>query len=90
MRSVTGRSQVWLAYDEPLDRNVALKVREFENATSAEIESRRFEDFARLAARIEHPGIIAVYESVHTPGERVTEDLRGQIVGRLARSGDGS
>ena len=34
--------------------------------------------------------VIAVYESVHTPGERVTEDLRGQIVGRLARSGDGS
>ena len=34
--------------------------------------------------------VIAVYDSVHTAGERVTEDLRGQIVGRLARSGDGS
>lgn len=32
--------------------------------------------------------VIAVYESVHNPGERVTEDLRGQIVGRLSRSGD--
>jgi len=32
--------------------------------------------------------VIAVYESVHIPGERVTEDLRGQIVGRLSRSGD--
>ena len=34
--------------------------------------------------------VIAVYDSVHTPGERVTEDLRGQIVGRLSRSGDSS
>ena len=29
--------------------------------------------------------VIAVYESVHLPGEKVTEDLRGQIVGRFAR-----
>ena len=28
--------------------------------------------------------VIAVYESVHTPGEKVTEDLRGQLVGRLS------
>jgi len=31
--------------------------------------------------------VIAVYESVHTPGEKVTEDLRGQIVGRFAKRG---
>ena len=34
--------------------------------------------------------VIAVYESVHTPGEKVTEDLRGQLVGRLSSRGDGS
>lgn len=28
--------------------------------------------------------VIAVYDSVHTPGEKVTVDLRGQIVGRLS------
>ena len=28
--------------------------------------------------------VIAVYDSVHMPGEKVTEDLRGQLVGRLA------
>lgn len=33
--------------------------------------------------------VIAVYESVHMPGEIVTEDLRGQLVGRLSR-GDGA
>jgi len=32
--------------------------------------------------------VIAVYESVHTPGEKVTEDLRGQLVGRLSPRGD--
>lgn len=34
--------------------------------------------------------VIAVYDSVHMLGEKVTEDLRGQIVGRLSRSGDSS
>ncbi len=29
--------------------------------------------------------VIAVYDSVRLPGEKVTEDLRGQLVGRLAR-----
>ena len=28
--------------------------------------------------------VIAVYEAVHLPGEKVEEDLRGQVVGRLA------
>lgn len=31
--------------------------------------------------------VIAVYDSVRLPGEKVTEDLRGQIIGRLSRSG---
>lgn len=31
--------------------------------------------------------VIAVYESIHTSGEKVTEDLRGQIVGRFAGRG---
>ena len=31
--------------------------------------------------------VIAVYDSVRLPGEKVTEDLRGQIMGRLSRSG---
>ena len=33
--------------------------------------------------------IVDVYRSVRVPGEKVTEDLRGQFVGRLARIGDG-
>lgn len=30
--------------------------------------------------------VIAVYDSIRIPGEKVTEDLRGQLVGRLSRS----
>lgn len=33
--------------------------------------------------------VIAVYDSVRMPGEKVTVDLRGQIVGRLAPGGRG-
>ncbi len=32
--------------------------------------------------------VIAVYDSVHMPGEKVTEDLRGQLVGRLGTRGE--
>jgi phosphatidylinositol alpha-mannosyltransferase len=32
--------------------------------------------------------VIAVYESVRVPGEKVTNDLRGQIVGRLSPRGE--
>lgn len=32
--------------------------------------------------------VIAVYDSVRSPGEKVTEDLRGQLVGRLNPRGD--
>jgi len=28
--------------------------------------------------------VVAVYEAVHMPGEKVTEDFRGQVVGRFA------
>ena len=34
--------------------------------------------------------VIAVYDSVHMPGEKVTEDLRGLLVGRLGGRGDAS
>lgn len=39
-------------------------------------------DWATIARRIE-----AVYDSVTVPGEKVRVDLRGQLVGRLARRG---
>ncbi len=45
---------------------------------AADIRVREF-DWDRVV-----DDVIAVYDSVHMPGEKVTEDLRGQLVGRLA------
>jgi phosphatidylinositol alpha-mannosyltransferase len=47
-------------------------------AAAADVRVREF-DWDRVV-----DDVIAVYDSVHMPGEKVTEDLRGQLVGRLA------
>jgi phosphatidylinositol alpha-mannosyltransferase len=46
---------------------------------AADVRVRQF-DWDRVV-----DDVIAVYDSVHMPGEKVTEDLRGQLVGRLSR-----
>lgn len=48
------------------------------------LRAREF-DWETVARRV-----VEVYESVTVTGEKVTEDLRGQLVGRLARGGGGS
>lgn len=48
------------------------------------LRAREF-DWATVAKRV-----VEVYESVTVTGEKVSEDLRGQLVGRLARGGGGS
>ena len=48
---------------------------------AADVRVRQF-DWDRVVDEV-----IAVYDSVHIPGEKVTEDLRGQVVGRLSRRG---
>jgi phosphatidylinositol alpha-mannosyltransferase len=49
---------------------------------AADIRVRSF-DWDRVVDEV-----IAVYDSVRLPGEKVSEDLRGQIVGRLSGRGD--
>src|ERR1700704_1224133 len=49
---------VWLARDERLDRDVAVKVLPRER-----IVGGRFEREARAAARLAHPGIVTLYEA---------------------------
>ena len=49
-----------------------------EYEAAADVRVREF-DWDRVV-----DDVIAVYDSVHMPGEKVTEDLRGQLVGRLA------
>jgi TolB-like protein/predicted Ser/Thr protein kinase len=55
-----GMGVVFLARDETLDRDVALKVIQTGDANQA--ERRRFEREARSAARLQHPGIATLYD----------------------------
>jgi TolB-like protein/predicted Ser/Thr protein kinase/Tfp pilus assembly protein PilF len=55
-----GMGVVFLARDETLDRDVALKVIQTGDANQA--ERRRFEREARSAARLQHPGIATIYD----------------------------
>ncbi|MEA2428012.1 MAG: eukaryotic-like serine/threonine-protein kinase, partial [Thermoleophilaceae bacterium] len=54
-----GFGVVWLAFDEKLEREVAVKVMPREDGDPV---SQRAEREARVAARLNHPGIVALYE----------------------------
>src|SRR4051794_34613094 len=79
---------VWLAYDPNLRREVALKVPRPEALLTAEFR-QRFLLEARAAAGLEHPHVVAVYEtgeigpvcymaSAYVPGETLAQWLRRQ------------
>ena len=80
---------VYLAVNEALDREVALKVLQ----TSFDEESEalaRFRREAKLAARIEHPNVVGVYEVGKWQGRSflAMQLVRGESLGdRLAREG---
>ncbi|MGH2762741.1 MAG: protein kinase domain-containing protein, partial [Thermoleophilaceae bacterium] len=52
-----GFGVVWLAWDEKLEREVAVKAIPREDGSGERVERE-----ARAAARLNHPGIVAVYE----------------------------
>ena len=52
-----GFGVVWLAWDEKLEREVAVKVIPRERGAGERVERE-----ARAAARLNHPGIVAIYE----------------------------
>jgi hypothetical protein len=56
-----GMADVFLAVQLSLQRQVALKVLDFERAVSAET-AERFEREARTIARLDHPHIVGIYE----------------------------
>ncbi len=58
-----GMAEVYLAFDQKLDRQVALKRLRPEYARWPEFRAR-FLDEARLAAQLNHPNIITVYDVV--------------------------
>ena len=91
-----GFGSVFAAYDESLDREVALKILNAEHKASEDV-MRRFLQEARLAARIGHPGIVTVFECALVSGTNTNADgvayiamelLDGEsLAHRLHRSG---
>jgi len=79
-----GFGVVWLAWDEKLEREVAVKVIPRERG-----EGERLEREARAAARLNHPGIVAIYELASDEHDvyLVSELVRGRTLAELTRAG---
>lgn len=91
-----GMATVYLALDTRLDREVALKVMKAHLAQDATFRSR-FHREARSAARLSHPGVVAVYDQgeddghmflamEYVPGQTLREvfDAEGALTPRAA------
>ncbi|SEG83751.1 Serine/threonine protein kinase [Nonomuraea solani] len=76
-----GMGVVWRAYDELLDRTVAVKEVRYAAALGEEVQllNRRTMREARAAARFEHPNVIVVHDVIE-------EDDRPWIVMQLVQS----
>jgi eukaryotic-like serine/threonine-protein kinase len=79
-----GFGTVWMARDERLERDVAVKVLARER-----IVGGRFEREARAAARLSHPGIVTLYEAaVDDDGAYLVSELvRGPTLSQLLEAG---
>jgi hypothetical protein len=75
---------VWLARDERLEREVAVKILARERVMGG-----RFEREARAAARLSHPAIVTLYEAaVDDEGAYLVSELvRGETLGALLEAG---
>jgi hypothetical protein len=79
-----GYGIVWLARDEKLERDVAVKTIPRENGGGERVERE-----ARAAARLNHPGIVAIYELASDAHDvyLVSELVRGRTLAELLRAG---
>ncbi len=79
-----GFGVVWLAWDEKLEREVAVKAMPHERGSGERVERE-----ARAAARLNHPGIVAVYELAFDDHEvyLVSELVRGRTLAELLHAG---
>ena len=77
-----GFGVVWLARDEHLEREVAVKVL----ARDEDVETGRASREARAAARLNHPGIVALYELAEDEHDAylVSELVPGRTLAELA------
>lgn len=79
-----GFGAVWLARDEHLERDVAVKI-----LPRARVIGGRFEREARAAARLSHPSIVTLYEAaVDADGAYLVSELvLGATLGQLLEAG---
>ena len=75
---------VWMARDERLERDVAVKI-----VPRERIVGGRFEREARAAARLSHPGIVTLYEAaIDDEGAYLVSELvRGATLDRMLEQG---
>jgi serine/threonine protein kinase len=83
-----GMSVVYEAYQEALDRKVAVKALDAASVRSGEL-AERFRREGRAYAQIHHPGIIAIHDFVEKDEALylVTEFVDGEDLGRLLEGG---
>ena len=79
-----GFGVVWMAWDEKLEREVAVKAIPRERGSGEE----RVEREARAAARLAHPAIVGIYELASDPEDvyLVSELVRGRTLAELQRA----
>jgi eukaryotic-like serine/threonine-protein kinase len=86
-----GMGEVFLSRDPGLDRPLALKVIKSECHGIAEME-RRFEEEARIAGSLQHPGIVPIHNLGRLPDGRLyftMKVMRGPTLADMLRWGSG-
>jgi serine/threonine-protein kinase len=68
LHATGGIGQVWLARDQSIGRQVALKELRPDRAANADMRAR-FLTEARVTGQLEHPGIVPVYEVAWNPDD---------------------
>ena len=86
MLGAGGFGVVWLAHDERLQRDVAVKVIPREHGDTGVTRAERE---AQAAARLNHPGVVGLYELDHDDHSTylVSELVRGRTFAELAHAG---